>query len=138
MFECLILGDSIAVGMLGFKPDCAAVIRTGINSKDFNKFCVMQLNFTTVIISLGTNDGSDVYTEMELKELRKKINANRVFWILSAGRSPGHAILIQAATRRVAAMNNDYVLEIPAFEPDHIHPNATGFRLMVDKINNTR
>lgn len=35
MLECLILGDSIAVGTHQARPECAVYARGGINSRDF-------------------------------------------------------------------------------------------------------
>ena len=35
MIDCLILGDSIAVGTHQFKPECSAVAKGGINTWQF-------------------------------------------------------------------------------------------------------
>ena len=37
MIECLILGDSIAVGTQQFYKECVAIAKGGINSWQFNK-----------------------------------------------------------------------------------------------------
>ena len=37
MIDCMILGDSIAVGMHQFKPECVAYAKGGINSWQWNK-----------------------------------------------------------------------------------------------------
>ena len=63
MIDCLIVGDSIAVGTHQFKPDCVAYAKGGINSWQWNrKFGDKQLGANTVIISLGSNDHEGVRT----------------------------------------------------------------------------
>ena len=37
MIDCLIVGDSIAVGTHHFKPECVAYAKGGINSNHWNK-----------------------------------------------------------------------------------------------------
>ena len=37
MIDCLIVGDSIAVGTHQFKPECVAYAKGGINSWQWNK-----------------------------------------------------------------------------------------------------
>ena len=37
MLDCLILGDSIAVGTHQFKQECVAYAKGGINSQQYNK-----------------------------------------------------------------------------------------------------
>jgi hypothetical protein len=37
MLECLILGDSIAVGTHQFRPDCVSYSKGGWNTKQWNR-----------------------------------------------------------------------------------------------------
>jgi hypothetical protein len=59
MIECLILGDSIAVGVSQLRPECIVQAQSGINSEDyanglFRHFELIHAKKT--IISLGSND----------------------------------------------------------------------------------
>jgi hypothetical protein len=57
MLECLIVGDSIAVGVSQIRTECQAIVKSGINSSDWNKKHLHKLKPTkTLIISLGAND----------------------------------------------------------------------------------
>ena len=99
MLECLIVGDSIAVGTKMFKPECAVMAKGGWNTWQWNKqYGRDELRARTVIISLGTNDHAGVRTEAELKAVRANAKADRVYWILPAIKPN-----IQAIVRRVAA-----------------------------------
>ena len=71
MLECLIVGDSIAVGTATARPECVAYAKGGINSyqwlnKNIDK---TPLIAKTVIISLGSNDHKYVKTESELRAI---------------------------------------------------------------------
>ena len=66
MLECLIIGDSIAVGTSRARPECVAYVQGGINSYQWvNKFVNNSPYIAnTVIISLGSNDHKHVKTEL--------------------------------------------------------------------------
>ena len=54
---CLILGDSIAIGLHRFLPECEVRAKTGITTSAFAKLSnYEEINAPIVIISLGTND----------------------------------------------------------------------------------
>ena len=73
MFECLIIGDSIAVGAQQYYPTCAKMAKGGINSWQFNRLFVNEdLIANTAIISLGSNDHAHVKTEKELLKVQKE------------------------------------------------------------------
>ena len=83
MLECLIIGDSIAVGTHQFKPECVAYAKGGINSWQWLNQNVGKtpLLAKTVIISLGSNDHKGVKTYEELQLLRSKIKARPEMFI---------------------------------------------------------
>jgi lysophospholipase L1-like esterase len=125
MLECLIVGDSIAVGTATARPECVAYAKVGINSyqwlnKNIDK---TPLIAKTVIISLGSNDHKYVKTESELEAIRELTKADRVFWILPAIK-PG----IQEIVRKVAAKNGDTVLPITRLQTDGVHPSWAGYK----------
>ena len=128
MIECLIVGDSIAVGTAHFRPECAVMARSGINSKDWNeRYYHDQLKSDTVIISLGSNDLKTLNTFKEVILLRSRVKARRVFWILPANK-PQKVELI----RMVAAEYKDTVIPIPNVSPDHVHPSPQCYRKLAE------
>ena len=124
MLECLIVGDSIAVGTAHFRPECTVMAQSGINSKDWNeKHYHDQLQSDTVIISLGSNDLKTLNTFKEIILLRSRIKARRVFWILPANK-PQKVELI----RMVAAEYKDTLVPIPKVSKDRVHPTTQGYQ----------
>ena len=86
MLECLILGDSIAVGTAQARPECVSYSKGGINSYDWLNKNVGKSPYEAraVIISLGSNDHKGVKTEVELRNIRQLTRAERVYWIVPA------------------------------------------------------
>ncbi len=129
MLDCLILGDSIAVGTHQFRPDCVALAKGGINSWQWNKNYASHLEpAKTVIISLGSNDHKGVKSIKELLALRDKIKDSRVYWILPTINSQG-----REAVTLVAEQYGDTVLPITRVQPDKIHPSWAGYKELGQK-----
>ena len=130
MLECLIVGDSIAVGTHQFKQECAMYAKGGINTKQWLDKNVQNLPMQakTVIISLGSNDHKYVKTEEELRTIRRLTEADRVYWILPAIKPD-----IQEIVRKVAGENGDTVLPIKSLQPDGIHPSWAGYKQIVSE-----
>lgn len=135
MIECLILGDSIAVGTQLYAPTCNKVAKGGINSWQFNRAYVKEdMVAKTAIISLGSNDHVHVKTEQELLTLRGRVRAERVFWILPAGNLKASNVpieKIQSIVCSIAGRYNDGVVEIKGLSPDRIHPTTAGYKQIV-------
>jgi lysophospholipase L1-like esterase len=130
MLDCLIVGDSIAVGTASARPECVAYAKGGINSyqwlnKNIDK---TPLTAKTVIISLGSNDHKYVKTEQELQAIRQLTKADRVFWILPAIKPD-----IQEIVRKVAAEYGDTVLPITRLQKDGVHPSWAGYKELGEK-----
>jgi len=124
MLDCLIVGDSIAVGTAHFRPECRVMAKSGINSKDWNeRHFHDQLKSDTVIISLGSNDLKTLNTFKEIILLRSRIKARRVFWILPANK-PQKVELI----KMVAEEYKDIVIPIPKVSSDKVHPTTQGYQ----------
>lgn len=124
MLECLILGDSIAVGTHKARPECVAYAHTGINSHNYNKRYKKQ-NFSAkiVVISLGSNDTKHIKTAQELIDLRSRVDAEKVYWVL-----PANKIEMQEIVENVANMYEDWMIRIPHLSKDGIHPTAKGYK----------
>ena len=128
MIDCLIIGDSIAVGTKQFRPDCVAFAKGGINSNQWRKQYldgdVGELpRAETLIISLGSNDHKGVHTRAEISKIRASVTAKRVYWILPAVKPE-----IQAIVREVAEGFGDIVLPITRLQPDGVHPSWAGYK----------
>lgn len=132
MLECLILGDSIAVGTQQFARECQLVGKGGINTWQWNQmYPTTDLTAGVVIISLATNDHKYVKTVAELEKMRARVKSQRVFWVLPAGNLKGSEVpieTIQGYVRQVAEKNGDTVLPIQGLQADGIHPSWSGYR----------
>jgi len=138
MLECLIIGDSIAVGTANVRPECVAYAKSGINSHQWvnQNISKLPLRAKTVIISLGSNDHRYVKTVSELRTIREMTKADRVFWILPHGNHPKSNVSIediQAMVKMVAEENNDTVLPITRVQTDNIHPSWVGYKELAEK-----
>jgi lysophospholipase L1-like esterase len=128
MIECLIMGDSLAVGVGQIRKECITYAKSGINSYDYvNRYVFKhekQNTANTVIISLGSNDTKHIKTFEELDTLRQLVKADRVYWIVPA---------IKEHKRRevwaVANKYHDHVIETRNHElsPDKVHPTYKGY-----------
>lgn len=124
MLDCLILGDSIAVGTQQFRQECVLVGKGGINTHQFNKNYAQRIEpAETVIISLGSNDHDGVNSFKELLAMRERIEGKRVFWIMPAVKPH-----IQAMIKIIAENFGDTVLPITRLQPDKIHPSWAGYK----------
>lgn len=129
MLECLILGDSLAVGVGQIRTECVTHAVSGINSYDyFNRFVMYTKGDThakTAIISLGSNDPANLDTYEELDNLRTQISAERVYWIL-----PNIKESKRKAVWMVAKKYNDYIIDARDHKrsPDHVHPTYSGYK----------
>ena len=138
MLECLIIGDSIAVGTANVRPECVSYAKGGINSHQWvnQNIGKMPLQAKTVIISLGSNDHKYVKTVSELQTIRELTKADRVYWILPHGNHPKSNVSIkdiQAMVKFVAEQNNDIVLPITRVQADNIHPSWAGYKELANQ-----
>lgn len=123
MLDCLILGDSIAVGTQQFRPNCGLYAKVGINSAQWNiNYRMMELDADTVIISLGSND-LGINTKKELIKLRSRVKAKKVYWILPAIKPN-----VQDIVEEVAHTHKDWIVRIPSLSRDGIHPTTRGYQ----------
>lgn len=125
MFECLILGDSIAYGVSNIRKECVAYAKSGINTRDWLSVNSNKSPYAakTVIISLGSNDLKNINTEEDLRKIRSLTKADRVYWILPAIKPN-----IQEIVKKVAKDNNDTILPIKQLSQDGVHPTYSGYK----------
>ena len=113
MLDCLILGDSIAVGVGMARPECMTIAEVGITSDDFAYAYHGPPGAVRVIVCLGSNDKGD--SSEALSYLRQRING-QVIWILPARRYQ------QAPVRKLAQRFGDRTVSIPSVRRDGVHP----------------
>ena len=136
MLECLVLGDSIAVGTQMFAKECQLQGKGGINTWQFNRMYPGSFYAETVIISLGSNDHQYVKTYDQLFEMRQRVGAKNVFWVLPAGNLKASNVpieRIQGFIREIAYSYGDTVLPIRGLQPDGIHPSWAGYKDIVER-----
>lgn len=133
MLECLIVGDSIAVGVSQVRPECASIAKSGINSRDWNARNMQRLKPARVlIISLGANDLKGHNTEGNVRSLRTNAQADKVFWLLPNETLKPAAV---AAVKQVAAEFGDSVIDRPKtnMSADGVHPTYKGYKILADQ-----
>ena len=134
MLECLILGDSLAVGVGQIRTECVARAKSGINSYDYvNRHILHTQGNTqakTVIISLGSNDTAKINTFEELDTLRQLVDAGRVYWIV-----PNIKEDKRRAVLAVADKYKDFVIDARQHgtSPDRVHPTYNGYKTISEK-----
>ena len=135
MLDCLILGDSIAVGTHMFHRECVTYSKGGINSWQWNKMWpAADLSAETVIISLGSNDHRYIRTESELRKIRERVHGKKVFWILPHGNNPKGGVTsehIDEIVSKIANEYHDHIIPIKYIQKDNIHPSWRGYKEIV-------
>ncbi len=129
MIECLIVGDSIAVGVSQVRTECQSIAKSGINSANWNQLHLHKLKpARTLIISLGAND-LGVDTEANVRKLRANAKADRVFWILPSARLKPKQV---EAVTKVATEFTDIIILRPEsnISADGVHPTYKGYRAL--------
>jgi hypothetical protein len=126
------MGDSIAVGIGQFRPDCVVEAKVGINSEDyanglFRHFTIEDSEKT--IISLGSNDG---YVESygPMLAIRELIKGD-VVWILSSNNEESRFAALQ-----IAKLYGDSVIDTSSFplSKDGVHPTGKSYKLIAESF----
>jgi lysophospholipase L1-like esterase len=135
MLDCLIIGDSIAVGTHMVMKECSSYSIGGYNTWQWNKkFSDKKLESKNVIISLGTNDHKGVKTRAELEKIRAKIKASNVFWIMPPCNNGFCKEDINKIVKEIAERNGDIIVGTNRVQKDNIHPSWKGYQEIAEKI----
>jgi len=135
MLECLIIGDSIAVGTEMFAPkQCVSYAKGGYNTWQWNKkWGNTALDSKLVVISLGTNDHQFIHTEAELRKMRNRVHSSRVVWIMPPCNEKFCKENVNAIVEKLAHEHGDQIIATKRVQPDHIHPSWAGYKELVKK-----
>lgn len=134
MFECMIIGDSIAVGTANVRQECVSYSTGGLNTQQWNKkYGDKMLASPTVIISLGTNDHSGVHTFKELSAIRSRVTAERVFWILPPCNDKFCKPDVNEIVEIIARSRGDTIIKTNRLQKDSIHPSWSGYKELANQ-----
>jgi hypothetical protein len=123
MLECLILGDSLAVGIASAKHGCEVHAKVGITTSGFNAKHLKNYSSKLTVISLGSNDYLNLRpTYANLEKLRKHIEG-RVIWVLPRNSDGAREIVA-----KVAAEHGDTTIDARKVPGDHLHPTGKGYQ----------
>ena len=132
MIDCMIIGDSIAVGTAHVRQECVAYAHGGWNTWQWNKQYLEKtpkdLTAKSVIISLGTNDHIGVNTFKELLKMREQVHADHVYWIM-----PPIKPHVQSAVESLAKSYNDTIIYSKRLSSDKIHPSWAGYKQIAEE-----
>lgn len=130
MVPCLVLGDSIAIGIGQYLPECRTEARVGISSQQFAHALLSPQEAGRVVISLGVNDGASAATIPSLRQVRQSVHGKSVYWLLPANHD--HA---RTAIRAVAAEFGDRLIDTaPQVGSDGLHPTGAGYRALAQMV----
>lgn len=123
--NCVLVGDSIAVGIAPYtKCEIQAKIGRSAASAYANSW---QLNASTTIISLGSNDINDPNLESILQKLRKDVTSEVVIWVVPYNPKVAQIVL------KIAKANRDSYINLQAFPTaDGVHPK--NYRAVTDTV----
>jgi lysophospholipase L1-like esterase len=135
MIDCMIIGDSIAVGTHQFKKECVAYATGGLNTWQWNKkYDGKVLASPVVIISLGTNDHKGVHTLKELSKTRANVTAQRVYWILPPCNDKFCKPQVNEIVETIARSHGDIIIKTNKLQPDAIHPSWAGYKELANAV----
>lgn len=126
--NCYILGDSIGLGVASFL-NCTTNTKVGINTMDSLKRFKQIESKKVAIISLGSNDlNTSINTLEDLKIIRKRIQSEKVVWILPYSPKLKKVIYL-------AKQNQDEIINIDKYVgTDDIHPSWFGYQITAKEI----
>jgi len=126
MLECLVLGDSIAVGVGQNLPQCETIAKVGLSSSQVLA-SVKAVSKDIVVVSVGSNDPKNPELLRNVRALRAKINAKYVVWLLPYDRSASGVI------NQVANSNRDFVVNLRDYTTkDGVHP--TNYKILAKEL----
>jgi lysophospholipase L1-like esterase len=139
MLECLIVGDSIAVGVAqaarNYHRVCEVQAKSGYNSSQaFTQYVnrwPADREAKNTIISVGSNDTNAKTTLHYASNIRERIQG-QVWWILpSAELKPAQREVII----KIAAFWGDRIIDATPrqLSPDKIHPTYRGYVELADR-----
>ena len=125
MIECVLIGDSLAVGIAQHLPKCLRYAKVGIAAENIFKIIPQQITADDVAISLGSNNPTNPKLREELIKVRNSIKAKRVFWVL-----PNHPIAKRTVVSVAESYRDNMIDSSPWISKDGVHPTGKGYEQM--------
>jgi len=122
MFECLILGDSTAVGTAReinarYANRCDVIAAERATLDEILAWRKPSKNYGTCILAMGSNDEPSAALTAKLIRLRHSVKTRRVIWLLPYSRSRAYVV------NTVAVSFGDESLDLLRFRSnDRVHP----------------
>lgn len=130
LVPCLVLGDSLAVGIGQYLPECHTRARVGISSERYVHELLTRQSARIAVISLGVNDGASPSTADGLRMVRRSTDCPVVYWVLPAAHPQARANI-----RHVAAEFGDRLIDAgPMAGADGLHPTGAGYRTLASLV----
>ena len=130
--DCMILGDSIAVGVSSILAKdqylkCETIAKVGRPTSEVLSHAPMSIDARTVIISTGSNDAK--IRPYQYSNLRNRIYGN-VTWLLPAKHQDARAII-----NEIARTHGDRVIDLAALPlSDGIHPTRSTYQTVAKEL----
>lgn len=138
MIDCMIIGDSIAVGTAQVRTECVSYSTGGYNTWQWNKkYSDKHLQAGSVIISLGTNDHKGVNTFKELMNMRSRVDARHVYWIMPPCNDKFCKPHVNEVVEIIARNHGDTIIGTKRVQADAIHPSWVGYKELANETRNT-
>lgn len=126
--DCLVLGDSLAVGVGQGLPRCDVVAKVGRTTAQIID-AAPEASYPVAILSAGSNDGSRASLP-QLRALRDRVKANQVIWVVPASQFPAADMV-----RNLAVEYHDAVIHVDSLlGPDKVHPTPNGYKQVADQL----
>jgi len=131
MPSCLIIGDSIALGLAGALAfttagGCDVRARVGASSRTIASFAQTRA-YEAVFISAGANDVGNPDLISDLQRLRKTLRARQVTWVYPRAKPAAWAVY------DVARRFNDRTVSVEQFPSwDGVHP--ANYQALIPRI----
>ena len=128
MIPCIVIGDSLAVGVGQNRPHCETVAKVGITSQQYIDSMLDRVTpvADSAVISLGVNDDPGGATLANLRLVRSRIHVRQAYWLL-----PGIKENIRHIILQVAREYHDKILDTrPLASADHLHPTGQGYQIL--------
>ncbi|WP_158817601.1 hypothetical protein [Methylocapsa sp. S129] len=115
--QCLVIGDSIAVGLAGQFSRCESRAKVGLPSGAIARLATGAPTAEWAAISAGSNDPANRALRGNLEAIRQKVRAGRVIWIVPRNAQAA------AAVRAVAGAHGDSSVAFSSGR-DGVHPRS--------------
>jgi len=128
LIPCIVIGDSLAVGVGQNRPHCETFAKVGITSQQYIDSMLDHVTpvADSAVISLGVNDDPRGATLANLRIVRSRLHVRQAYWLLPGIKEDVRRIILQ-----VAREYHDRTVDTrPLASADHLHPTGQGYQIL--------